>query len=278
MLYIFGTIGIDWDADRLHAAISDHLAATPTEPLHVVVSSFGGDINEALKMRTMLKTSEVVTIGHVCGFNASAATILATGFDFLYIAPAALQLIHPSSAVLLARLTAENAAALKAEIDAQRLDLANIDALISNLYAARSGGKTTAAQFSELMQQERWLTPAECERIGLVDGIDNEDFTKELTALQAADAAAPAKNEEPASEQEQEEQPAGEPAAAISPAVLNDRAELKALKQEVAALRAQLDAAPATDTDATPALTPEALTTTPSVTARSFYAAVRTML
>lgn len=163
---LFGDIGRSWFGNgwTLERMREEMREADGT--VIVEVQSDGGDLLEALAIRDELANSPARVEVNIIGATASAATVIATGGDYIRMTANSRYLIHNAAydGAALGRLTAEDA-----EDVAERLR--SFDAQVVRLYVKRTGKPRQA--IADLMKQERWLTAQEAMDWGFIDEIIN---------------------------------------------------------------------------------------------------------
>lgn len=168
---IEGIIGVPegWQFDNPEERISTQdkfakkladIKALSVKNIDIHISSYGGDVNDALQIFDAVKAlnADVTTMCH--GYCASAATIIAQCGKRRKISENSLYLIHNSSTT---------ARGNKEEIEKVQTMLRKTDERIANIYANASG--RDASYFAELMNAGDWLSPQEALDAGLVDEI-----------------------------------------------------------------------------------------------------------
>lgn len=178
-IYIDNEIHPYWGINA--AYVKDALKDIKDEqPISVYISSLGGDVNEALKIRQIFLERKGKVTAYIYGFTASAATIIATGADEIVQSAAALQLVHQASLWVdtFGQLNKEQIAEEIKRLQATAEDLATVDGVIASIYVTRYG--LTEAAVKELMTAARWLDAKTCKEKGLCDRIaeDTEEPTE----------------------------------------------------------------------------------------------------
>ncbi|MGN1307096.1 MAG: Clp protease ClpP [Faecousia sp.] len=183
-IYIDGEISRHWGVNA--AYVKDALKGIKDEqPISVYISSLGGDVNEALKIRQIFIDRKGKVTAYVYGFTASAATIIATGADEIVQSNAALQLVHQASQWVdtFGQMNKEQIAEEIKKLQEQAEDLATVDGVIASLYVTRYG--LTEAEAKELMTAARWLDAKTCKEKGLCDRIIEAKDDKPAKEAQA---------------------------------------------------------------------------------------------
>jgi ATP-dependent protease ClpP protease subunit len=183
-IYIDSEISRYWGINA--AYVKDALKDIKDEqPINVYISSLGGDVNEALKIRQIFIDRKGKVTAYIYGFTASAATIIATGADEIVQSNAALQLVHQASQWVdtFGQMNKEQIAEAIRKLQEQAEDLATVDGVIASLYVTRYG--LTEAEAKELMTAERWLDAKTCKEKGLCDRIIEAKDDKPAKEAQA---------------------------------------------------------------------------------------------
>lgn len=183
-IYIDGEISRYWGVNA--AYVKDALKDIKDEqPISVYISSLGGDVNEALKIRQIFIDRKGKVTAYIYGFTASAATIIATGADEIVQSNAALQLVHQASQWVdtFGQMNKEQIAEAIRKLQEQAEDLATVDGVIASLYVTRYG--LTEAEAKELMTAARWLDAKTCKEKGLCDRIIEAKDDKPAKEAQA---------------------------------------------------------------------------------------------
>lgn len=152
------------------------LAGAPKGELHVRVSSLGGSLADGLDIRRQFADHGDVTV-HIVGMTASAATVLAMGAKRILMSRGASMLIHNCS-LFVDSWGSKNKEEVAEEVEKLKAvhgDLATLDSVMADIYAARTG--KSVEEMAALMTENRWITAAEALEIGLIDEIE-DDFAK----------------------------------------------------------------------------------------------------
>lgn len=203
-IYIDGEIRAHWGINAEY--VKDALKGIKDEqPISVYISSLGGDVNEALKIRQIFLERKGKVTAYIYGFTASAATIIATGADEIVQSAAALQLVHQASLWVdtFGQLNKEQIAEEIKRLQATAEDLATVDGVIASIYVTRYG--LTEQEAKELMTAALWLDAKTCKEKGLCDRIaeDKEEKSDKQAKAHRAERFA-AMGLPPAPEQEPE--------------------------------------------------------------------------
>ena len=169
-IYINAAIG--WPIS--YEYVRSELKKCEGRPANVYVSSLGGSLVEAMKIRQLFVDHGQVTC-HLHGFVASAATILSTGSARVLMGRHARYRAHRCSNWVdtWGQMNAEELSRAIEELKAGQLELEKIDRTVAGVYAARAG--RSAEEFFELMKQAQWLSAEEVLGLGLADGLAEDD-------------------------------------------------------------------------------------------------------
>ena len=139
-----------------------------SEDVTIKVTSYGGDVNQALKIKDLLNTRGNVTVEYV-GFNASAATIIGHGAVRTKIHEDGMYLIHKASSWVdeWGQMNSDEIEAAIENLQKQKKDLEAVTLMIANDYVNSRGMEMSTVQ--QLMSEARWLTAKEAVEFGLVD-------------------------------------------------------------------------------------------------------------
>lgn len=133
--------------------------------IDMIVSSFGGDVNEAFQIYDYLKSFKGKTFAKIAGFTASAGTLISMAADEVEISANAQFLIHNSWTVAMG-----NAMDLRATAE----DLEKVDNRQVKIYTAKTG--MTDEDTRALMAEEKWLDADEAKEKGFVNTV--VDYTE----------------------------------------------------------------------------------------------------
>ena len=136
----------------------------------ITVSSYGGDVNEALKMCHSISEHGNVTVDYIA-LNASASTLLGLHAKKCRIASDSLYLIH-KPLVPVDQWGYRNEDKLEdviKELQAQKKDAEVFTLTLAQKYVEKSG--KSLADILSLMKEERWLTADEAVNMGFVDEV-----------------------------------------------------------------------------------------------------------
>jgi len=140
------------------------------DPLTLYVSSLGGDLNEALKIKKAISDHGEVTVEYF-GFNASSATVLGHGAKKTIINEDSLYMIHkPMMNVQLYGLMNEDelAEAIK-NLEHKKADAETVTRVIVQDYVNCRG--IDIDKVYGLIKEGKWLSAKEALDLGLVDEV-----------------------------------------------------------------------------------------------------------
>jgi ATP-dependent protease ClpP protease subunit len=137
-------------------------------PINVKVTSYGGDVNHALKIKNLFEEHGDVTVEYV-GFNASAATIIGHGAKKTRIHEDGLYLIHKPMVWVntLGYMNEDELEQALQEMKTQKKDAETITLTLAQDYV--KSRKMEIKTVMDLMQEARWLSAKETVELGLVD-------------------------------------------------------------------------------------------------------------
>lgn len=179
-LYYYGYIRgdyFDWaewkivESETSAKYLRQELAKYPdVKFINLYMNSSGGDVAEAMGIRSQLKRHAAEVTGYVDGFACSAASFILTGCDKVVMYSNTMQMVHD-----MWMNTSGNYRELRKTAD----DLEQISIGNRMAYVEKSQGKLTIEQATELLVNETWLTAEKCLEYGLADEIIDE--SKDLT-------------------------------------------------------------------------------------------------
>ncbi len=147
------------------------LAGLDVDEITMYVNSPGGDLFDAIAMKSALQRHRATVTASVDGLAASAATIALLGADTVIMQPGSELMIHEPSTIEWGDASAMTAAA-------DRLDKAAGE--MAALYAKKAGG--TTADWRDAMLAETWYTAEEAVTAGLADLVGGEPVSAEAFA------------------------------------------------------------------------------------------------
>lgn len=155
--WIYDWFGIDATSPK---KILDILEQANGEDIEADINSGGGSVFDASEIYTAIRNYAGKKTGNIVGVAASAASVIASAFDVLRIAPTGQMMIHNAST--------------KARGDYRDMDhtsdfLQKVNQSIINAYAAKTG--KTFDELKKMMDAETWMTAQEAKEHGFVDAI-----------------------------------------------------------------------------------------------------------
>ena len=161
------------------AYVKHELEALGDGPIDVMVSSLGGDVNEALQIKAAFEQHGDVTV-HYIGFNASSATLIGHGAVKTTIRNDAMCLIHKPTVWVDAwgDMDADKMEKTIQEMQNQKKDAETCTLLIAQDYVNCRGMQLD--KVLNLMKDARWIMAEDAKVLGLVDEIIS---SKEVTPV-----------------------------------------------------------------------------------------------
>lgn len=141
------------------------------EELHLIITSNGGNVAQALAISDKLARHGNVTV-EFSGVAASAATWLAYGAKKVVMHNDTLWLCHQASTPVITweSMNADDLEAYIARLESDKKSLEVIDAIIAKKYLDRCKDKgKNLKDVLDLMKEERYLSPEDCLEWGFVD-------------------------------------------------------------------------------------------------------------
>ena len=181
-IFINGAIGWPISYDYVRS----ELKKCGDGPVSVYISSLGGALDHALKIRQLFVDHGNVT-AYIHGFTASAATIISTGCKRVLMGRHAMYLAHRCSNWVdtWGQMNAEDLGRAIKELQEGQRDLLKIDQTLASIYATRTG--RTVQEFADIMTKAEWLNADEVLALGLADGLaeDEADATAAAGSTEA---------------------------------------------------------------------------------------------
>lgn len=183
-LYVYGVVeretyvdddswwGGHWEEAETSANhFRDVLEAHPdVTQINVYIDSPGGYVNEGVTIYNQLRRHPAHKTVYVDGFACSIASVIAMAGDEVIMGPNTMMMIHN-----VATETYGNADQLRKTADT--LDVMN-DAS-RQAYLDKAGDKLPEDELEQMMNEETWLTAAQCVDLGLADRISRRDGVSE---------------------------------------------------------------------------------------------------
>lgn len=164
---LFGDI-TNWGYSRNY--IKYYLDQAGKNPVRLRVTSFGGNVNEAIAISKLLEEHGDVTVEFI-GFNASAVTWMAFGAKRIVAYEDTLWLAHKSS-VAVSFYGAFNADSIEEkikELQNKKQMAEALDLIIAKKYADYTG--KTIEEIFGLMGESKWLTAQEAKDWGFINEV-----------------------------------------------------------------------------------------------------------
>lgn len=160
-IYLYDIIGY-W-MDETEMLVRDIRAITAST-INLRINSPGGDVFDAVAIKSALKEHSAEVVAHVEGMCASAATNIVMGADRSEIVPGSRFMIH-------------NAWTLAVGDRHEHMSTADllqsIDTEMAAFYAEKTG--MDAEQISNLMDAETWFAAQEAVDAGFIDAVKGQD-------------------------------------------------------------------------------------------------------
>ena len=159
---IYGAIGFEyWDGINIKSVQQQLLQIVDCKSIVVRISSFGGNVSEALGIYELLRSLGNKVTTECIGMNASAATIIAMAGHIRRMSKYGFYLIHKCSSAVYG-----NENEMEAELESQR----KVNEKLVQLYVDRTG--CDKGKIEELMEADngngRWLDIKEAMAYGFI--------------------------------------------------------------------------------------------------------------
>lgn len=155
-VYIYDVIDSYWGINAQDFA--KEIAALSASTINVRINSPGGDVFDAVAIKTALAQHKAKVVVHIDGLAASAASVIMLAGDEIRIVEGAFVMIHNAWSWAIG-----NAADMRKTADL----LEKVDSQIATQYAKKTGAKLEQVQ--TWMAQETWFTADEAVENGFVD-------------------------------------------------------------------------------------------------------------
>lgn len=162
-LYMYGTIGKGWFADISANGVRHKLNNITAKTINVHINSGGGDVFESIAIHNIIKNHKATINVYIDGYAASGASVIAMAGDKIIMPKNTMMMIHKAWTI-----AAGNAKELRKAAE----DLEKIDTAVTESYTSRFVGERS--ELERLLDQETWLTAAECRVLGFCDEIVDE--------------------------------------------------------------------------------------------------------
>ena len=180
-MYLYGDIEGGyydwWNEEEVKSETSadyfrEELAKYPDiKNINLYCNSFGGSVYEAMAIRNQLKRHGATVTGIVDGFAASAASFILTGCDYVKMYSNTTQMLHN-----MWNIAFGNSKQLRKAAD-------DMDVMMEGnrqAYLQKSNGKLSEEKLMEILDNETWLTAAQCLEYGLCDEVIPEEVNLEV--------------------------------------------------------------------------------------------------
>jgi ATP-dependent Clp protease protease subunit len=163
-LYLYDDIGDGWFGGiTAKQVIKDLAALGAVDTLNVRINSVGGSVFEGLAIYNALARNPATIIVHVDALAASIASIIAMAGSEIRIADNAHMMIHNAMGITMG--TADEMRAYADTLD-------QINGSLVATYVKRTG--QSEEQVRAWMDDETWLTAAQCVEYGFADSVTDE--------------------------------------------------------------------------------------------------------
>ena len=181
-LYIYSTVESDrWFKESETSAqhFRDELAKHPNaKEIAVYINSLGGSVLEGIAIYNQLKRHPAHVTVHVDGFACSIASVIAMAGDTVIMPKNTVMMVHNAWTIAMG-----NAAELRKAAD----DLDVINQASRQAYLDKSGGRITEEQLTELLDNETYLTAAQCIEYGFADSFSEAETEEKPEEQQLAE-------------------------------------------------------------------------------------------
>lgn len=208
-IYVYSDVDKKWwDEDDCVGAneFRELLSANPSADVNVYINSYGGSVSEGVAIYNQLRRHAGTVTAYIDGFACSIASVIPMAADKVVMSDVSAMMIHNPWT-----FAAGNAEDMRRCADS--LDTI-LDGCIIPAYMNKVKDKITEEELREMLNAEKWLTPAKCLECGLVDevatgSVDEEEakakYNEYINAAKAhfMDQFKPFKaSEEPVTEEE----------------------------------------------------------------------------
>lgn len=167
IITLFGSISQYWYDKNYMKYFLDKAKG---KPVRLKVTSYGGDVAEAVAISNLIAEHGDVTVEFI-GFNASAATWMAFGAKRIEMHADGMWLAHKCSVSvdIYGALNADQLDDKIKELQSSKQSAEAIDLMIAKKYADRSG--KSVKDVLSLMKESKWIAADEVKEWGFVDEI-----------------------------------------------------------------------------------------------------------
>lgn len=165
-IYIYSDIDNSWwdddamSADKFRKELEAHKDA---KQINLYINSMGGSVSEGVAIFNQIRRRSAKVTAYIDGFACSIASVIPMAADEVVMSENSMLMIHNPWT-----FAAGNSKDLRKIAD----DLDKVrDGCIVTAYKAKCGDKITDEQLTELLDNETYLTAAECLEYGFADRI-----------------------------------------------------------------------------------------------------------
>lgn len=161
-----------WEFSK--SMVRNFLNANPARPVEITVSSFGGDVDQAISMYNDISSHGKVTVTY-SAFNASAATLLGLAAEKCRMYSNGFYLIHKALRVvdIWKSLNSDDIQTLISQLEKDKMELEKVTLVLASMYMKKTG--KPVSEILDLMKQETWLNAQEALEYGFIDEIIEPD-------------------------------------------------------------------------------------------------------
>ena len=145
--------------------------------IDIYINSLGGSCYEGNAIYAQLKRHSARKVVHIDGYACSIASVIAMAGDEIRMSPNAVMMVHNAWATV-----SGNAEQLRKF--AEQLD--TVSAASRQAYLSKCSGKLEEEQLISMMNEEKYLTAAECISYGLADCLEEEGYSSGIFQKAAA--------------------------------------------------------------------------------------------
>lgn len=153
-------------------------------PITVKVTSYGGDVNHALKIKDLFASHGDVTVEYI-GLNASAATLIGHGAKKTVIHEDSLYLVHKPMVWVdtWGSMNEDELTTAITDLQAQKRDAETFTLVLAQDYVNSRGMELKVVM--DLMKESKWLSAKQAVELGLVDELLTTKNKKPVITNQA---------------------------------------------------------------------------------------------